>query len=248
MKTQLIKHRNIVSYPERTFVSSTLFFFLVTGATFMISPGCQASSESAAQKPSSIKNADAKQTHDDDFPAEIKSFLLKLARQCLEAGVKGQPIPKPDSPPEITKIKQGCFVTLTESGNLRGCIGYIEGIKPLYEAVMDNAQNAALSDPRFPQVTPDELSRIKIEISVLTPPQPLPYSSPQDLLNKLVPGVDGIILQKGFHQSTFLPQVWEELSDKVSFLQHLSVKGGMPADGWKTATVKRYRALHFQEQ
>jgi AmmeMemoRadiSam system protein A len=113
---------------------------------------------------------------------------------------------------------------------------------------MDNARNAALSDPRFPAVTSEELSRVRIEISVLTAPQELPYSSPEDLLDKLVPGVDGIILQKGFHQSTFLPQVWDELSDKVSFLQHLSVKGGMAPDGWKTATVKRYRALHFQEQ
>jgi AmmeMemoRadiSam system protein A len=156
---------------------------------------------------------------------------------------------KPANTPEITKKDRGCFVTLTKSGVLRGCIGYIEGIKPLFEAIIDNAKNAAMSDPRFPEVTPEELHDIRIEISVLTPPEPLEYKDPQDLLNKLVPGQDGIILQSGFHQSTYLPQVWEHFSNqKVDFLEELSLKGGMPKDGWKTALVKRYRAIHFQEK
>jgi AmmeMemoRadiSam system protein A len=157
-------------------------------------------------------------------------------------------MPKPANPPEITKKNRGCFVTLTKSGVLRGCIGYIEGIKPLFEAIIDNAKNAAMSDPRFPEVTPEELPGIRIEVSVLTPPEPLEYKDPQDLLNKLVPNQDGIILQSGYHQSTFLPQVWEQLPDKIDFLEHLSMKGGMPKDGWKTASVKRYRAIHFQEK
>ena len=95
---------------------------------------------------------------------------------------------------------------------------------------------------------PAELADIKVEVSVLTKPVPLDYKDPQDLLAKLVPGEDGIILTKGSYQSTFLPQVWEELPDKIEFLEHLSLKGGMPPDGWKTADVKRYRAIHFQEQ
>jgi AmmeMemoRadiSam system protein A len=183
-----------------------------------------------------------------DLSPDVKVFLLKLARQNLEAAVKGLPPVVPKDPPAVTKENRGCFVTLTERGQLRGCIGYIEGIKPLYEAVIDNAKNAALEDPRFPEVKPDELAGIQVEVSVLTAPVPLAHTSPQDLLDKLVPGVDGIILSKGYHQSTFLPQVWGELPDKVDFLEHLSLKGGMPADGWKTADVKRYRAVHFHEQ
>ncbi len=183
----------------------------------------------------------------DDLPANVKAFLLKLARQNLEAAARGQEPVVPPDPPAITKENRGCFVTLTRRGRLRGCIGYIEGIKPLFTAVLENAKNAALEDPRFAPVTPGELGDIKIEVSVLTSPQPLPYSSPQDLLDKLEPGKDGIILTSGYHQSTFLPQVWGDLPDKVDFLEHLSLKGGMPADGWKTADVKRYRAVHFHE-
>jgi len=184
----------------------------------------------------------------DGISPDVKAFLLRLARQNLDAAVRGLPAIVPDSPPAVTREDRGCFVTLTKRGRLRGCIGFIEGIEPLYEAVIDNAKNASLKDPRFSIVTPGELSEIKIEVSVLTKPEPLIYANPQDLLNQLVPGKDGIILTKGYHQSTFLPQVWEQLPDKVSFLENLSVKGGMPADGWKTAEVKRYRATHFQEQ
>jgi AmmeMemoRadiSam system protein A len=214
----------------------------------MVFPDCQASPKEAGDPSAPAKNAVSPPAGGKDLPAEVKSFLLKLARESLEANVMNRPLPKPENPPALVKERQGCFVTLTVGGALRGCIGYIEGIKPLFEAVIDNAGNAALSDPRFPPVTPAELSRIRIEVSVLTPPAPLDYKDPQDLISKLVPNEDGIILQKGFRQSTFLPQVWEQLPDKVEFLEHLSLKGGMPADGWKTATVKRYRAIHFQEQ
>jgi AmmeMemoRadiSam system protein A len=230
---------------SRTFPA---FFTLTTGVALMMSSDCQASSAGAGGSPAPAKTAASPREGAKDLPAEVTTFLLKLARESLEANVGNSPLPKPENPPAFTRERQGCFVTLTVGGKLRGCIGYIEGIKPLFEAVIDNAGNAALSDPRFPQVTPAELPGIRIEISVLTPPVPLDYKDPQDLLNKLVPNEDGIILQKGFHQSTFLPQVWEQLPDKVEFLEHLSMKGGMPADGWKTAAVKRYRAIHFQEQ
>ena len=213
----------------------------------MALPNCQASGNEAAKASPAQKNTGFLQASSGDLPAEVKSFLLKLARESLEASVTGRAAPRPENPPDITTKRRGCFVTLTESGKLRGCIGYIEGIKPLCEAVIDNAKNAALSDPRFPPVAPAELPHLRIEVSVLTPPAPLDYTNPQDLLNKLVPNEDGIILNKGFHQSTFLPQVWEQIPDKVQFLEQLSLKGGMPADGWKTASVKRYRAIHFQE-
>lgn len=176
-----------------------------------------------------------------------KAYLLSLARDALNAAVKGDALPSPKDPPPITKELCGCFVTLKKHGELRGCIGYIEGIKPLYEAIIDNAKNAALKDHRFPRVKEKELKDIDVEVSVLTKPEPLEYSDPDDLLNKIVAGEDGIILRKGWNQSTYLPQVWEQIPDKVQFLEYLSRKGGMSSDGWKSAEVKRYRAIHFEE-
>ncbi len=205
-------------------------------------------SAKGAERPNDNSSGKAT-TRQDDLSAESKNLLLRIARQSLEASVRGnkfERLQEADYPAEV-KEKKGCFVTLTIGGNLRGCIGYIEPIKPLYQAVIENAENAALRDPRFPKVTADELKKIKIEISVLTKPEPLSYKDPDDLLNKLVAGRDGVILRKGMHQSTYLPQVWEQLPDKVEFLEQLSLKGGMPRDGWKTAEVLTYRAIHFEE-
>ncbi|MBN2035116.1 MAG: AmmeMemoRadiSam system protein A, partial [Chitinispirillaceae bacterium] len=182
------------------------------------------------------------------FSKEEEQFLLRLARQSLEAAVKGEKPQRPRQVPAIAKEDRGCFVTLTINGSLRGCIGYIEPIKPLFQAVIDNAQNAALNDPRFSRVTTNDLPQIIVEISVLTKPEPLAYADPDDLLSKLVPWVDGVILQKGLRHSTYLPQVWDHFhGDKLQFLENLARKAGMPPDGWKTADVKRYRAHHFSE-
>jgi AmmeMemoRadiSam system protein B/AmmeMemoRadiSam system protein A len=183
----------------------------------------------------------------DELDPQTRKFLLRIARQSLNSSVRGEKIIYPDSIPSEVKENRGCFVTLTINGNLRGCIGYIEPIAPLYKAVIENARNAALSDPRFSAVVPDELGKIKVEISALTRPRPLSYSDPDDLIRKLRPGIDGVILQKGPYQSTFLPQVWEQLPDKVMFLEHLSLKGGMDRNGWRTANVKIYQAVHFAE-
>jgi hypothetical protein len=179
---------------------------------------------------------------------DTKKYLLKLARAALNACVRGEKAPSTADAPAATRTPSGCFVTLHKNGMLRGCIGNIEPDRDLCDAVVDNARNAALSDPRFAAVQPDELGQIDVEVSVLTVPQKLAYSGPEDLLAKLVPGRDGVILESGFHRSTFLPQVWEQLPDKVEFLEHLSRKGGMAADGWKRATVKTYRAEHFGEK
>jgi len=195
-----------------------------------------------------MTNISAETPADNNLPVEVKTFLLKLARDNLVACVNGTAPVVPGNPPELIKEHCGCFVTITKHGRLRGCIGYIEGIKPLYEAIIDNVQNAAIHDPRFSPVTVTELAEIRIEVSVLTKPEPLVYKNADDLLRQIVAGVDGIILTSGYHQSTYLPQVWEQLPDKVDFLQQLSLKGGMVQDGWKTASVKRYRATHFSEQ
>ncbi len=177
-----------------------------------------------------------------------KDFFLKLARDALDKAVRGEKPPEPARVPDAGREMCGCFVTLTKHGELRGCIGYIEGIKPLYQAVIDNARNAALGDPRFPNVTPDELKALKVEVSVLTKPEPFDYEDPTDLLAKLEPGRDGIILRKGYSQSTFLPQVWDQLPDKVEFLEHLSRKAGLSGDAWKTAEYRKYHAIHFEEE
>lgn len=214
----------------------------------MSSPSCDAASKDAEKKQPDASAFAPESAASKDIPADVKTFLLKLARDNVDASVKGLPPVVPNDPPPLTTEQRGCFVTLTKRGSLRGCIGYIEPIMPLYKAVIENAKNAALEDPRFTPVAPHELSEIKIEVSVLTKPELIEYKDSADLLGKIVAGEDGIILTQGYHQSTYLPQVWEQLPNKVQFLQNLSVKGGMPPDGWKTANVKRYRALHFQEK
>jgi AmmeMemoRadiSam system protein B/AmmeMemoRadiSam system protein A len=178
---------------------------------------------------------------------DARRYLLTLARRTIEAAVNRTPFPAAQEIPDAVRENRGCFVTITRRGELRGCIGYIEPIRPLFQAAAENARNAALSDPRFPAVSSEELPQITLEISVLTKPVALEYKNPGDLLEKIAPGIDGIILQSGQHVATFLPQVWEQLPDKVQFLEQLSLKAGMARDGWKTAAVKRYRAEHFSE-
>jgi AmmeMemoRadiSam system protein A len=138
------------------------------------------------------------------------------------------------------------FVTLTRSARLRGCIGTLEPVTPLAIAVADSAHGAAYRDPRFPPMRPDELERTTIEISVLTATRPLAAASREVLLERLRPGVDGLVLQDGRHRSTFLPKVWEQLPDPREFLAQLLAKAGLPADHWSpTLQLHRYGALTF---
>lgn len=204
----------------------------------------------AKNNPSEDSKAEEKPNSDESskLSDKEKEFMLALARDALNKAVKGEKPPSPKDIPAVAQEMCGCFVTLTKHGSLRGCIGYIEGIKPLYQAIIDNARNAALGDPRFPNVTPDELKDLKVEVSVLTKPEPFEYTSTDDLLNKIHANVDGIILKKGMRQSTFLPQVWNQLSDKVTFLEHLSMKAGLGRDEWKDAQYQKYQAIHFEEE
>ena len=180
-----------------------------------------------------------------------KKFLLETARQTIERREKKIWLSKEqvENLSYDMKVKKGGFVTLTINGNLRGCIGYILPMYPLYHTVIDNAYNAAYSDPRFPPVTKAEMEKLHIEISVLSVPEKLEYTSSQDLLEKLQPLKDGVILKKGFYSSTFLPQVWEQLPDKKEFLQHLCMKAGLGPDEWEEGflEVEIYHAEVFEE-
>jgi MEMO1 family protein len=183
---------------------------------------------------------------------EEQDFLIKLARDTIKEYLKTGKKPKVNESkltPALKKV-QGCFTTLNKNNELRGCIGHIIPQEELYKCVMDNAINAALNDPRFDPVEYDELKDIKIEISVLTIPQKLDFSSSEDLKKKLRPMVDGVVLKQGWHQSTYLPQVWEQLPDKEEFLSSLCEKGGMESDCWKDkkTEVYTYQAFVFEEQ
>jgi uncharacterized protein len=184
-----------------------------------------------------------------DFTNEEKLFLLDLARSSINYYLKNNKFIGTDIetlPSEQVKKELACFVTLTIDNNLRGCIGHLEAIQPLYLDIIENAVSAALNDYRFPQVSLEELEKIKIEISILTKPEILEYSSEADLLNKLQ-SKPGVILSKNGYQSTFLPQVWEDLTDPKDFLEHLAIKAGLDRDEWKDAEYKIYNVIKFQE-
>lgn len=183
---------------------------------------------------------------------EEKKFLIGLAKRTLDEYLKDGSMPEVDEKELTQTLKKdyGCFVTLTLDGSLRGCIGYIQAIEPLYKAVIDNAVNAATRDPRFHPVKHEELKNVRIEISILSPLKELKFDSPEDLLNKLVPLRDGVVLKIGASSSTFLPQVWGGLPNKTDFLGQLSMKGGNPPDAWrgKAVEVDTYFADVFGEE
>jgi MEMO1 family protein len=187
----------------------------------------------------------------DSFGSEERRLLLDLARRTLTSVVTNGPLPAPgekDVPPVVAQ-KKACFVTLTKRGSLRGCIGTMVAQEPLFQAVVSNARNAALRDPRFPPLSAEELKDVRIEISVLTEPQPLVFSSPEELLNQLQPKQDGVVLRIGGRMATFLPQVWEQLGSKTDFLDHLAVKAGCEPSAWrdKDVVVSTYHVECFEE-
>ena len=142
-----------------------------------------------------------------------------------------------------------CFVTLSQEGKLRGCIGSLEAWRALREDVRANARAAAFSDPRFPPLAQDELARIRVEVSLLTPPQPLSFAGEEEALRQLRPGVDGVVLEQGSHRSTFLPQVWESLPDPRQFLAQLKIKAGLPPDfRSKDLRLSRYQVQKWKEE
>ncbi len=185
------------------------------------------------------------------YSREEKRFLMDLARRAAQEAVRSGNLPPIDEQTVPVRLceKKGCFVTLTQGGALRGCIGHILPLAPLFRAVMENARSAALHDSRFEPVRASELAGLEFEISVLTEPRPLEFSSPEDLLNKLRPRQDGVVLKVGGRASTFLPQVWEQLPRREEFLNRLAMKaGGAPGDWRKPgAAVSIYQVVAFKE-
>ena len=177
--------------------------------------------------------------------------LLKVARQTIEKELfarKDQNLPESDISSKFSE-QRGTFVTLTIRGGLRGCIGHIIPRETLIEGIRINAINAAFRDPRFRPLTKEEWDMVSIEISILTDPKPLSYSDADDLLKKLRPGIDGLIIKKAYHQATFLPQVWEQLREKEAFLSHLCQKAGLEGDAWKSGDLEvlTYQVQAFEE-
>lgn len=182
-------------------------------------------------------------------------LLIKLARYTLMKHLEQQ-IPqakygslKAALTDSCFQHTRGVFVTLTTSGQLRGCIGNLTSNESLVSGVRRNAINAAFHDPRFAPLSASELDQIQIEISILSEPRPLTYHDGDDLLKKLRPHIDGVIIRQHAASATFLPQVWEQLPRPEDFLAHLCMKAGLASDSWRNAQleVSRYRVQYFEE-
>ncbi len=176
---------------------------------------------------------------------ENQQRLLELAKSSIQHGLQtGRPlkINLGAYPEELTE-RRATFVTLEINHQLRGCIGMLEAARPLAEDIAENAFSAAFKDPRFPPLEAHELDKLDIHLSILTPSEPVSFSSEQDLIAQLQPGIDGLILEEGRRRGTFLPSVWESLPEPEQFLRHLKQKAGLAPDYWSTnIRVYRYRA------
>lgn len=188
----------------------------------------------------------------DNAPELEMNHLPMLARTHLAAFLEGKPGLKDREKwvkllPPLGK-PGACFVTLTHKGALRGCIGSLEAHRSLLDDLLDNCLAAATRDPRFRPVTRPELDEIALEVSILTPAVELHYQDTEDLLAKLQPGVHGVILSHSGRRSTFLPQVWEQLPTKETFLNHLCQKAGLDGDCWRRKPgIRVYRVEKFKE-
>ena len=187
----------------------------------------------------------------DNISLDSKKILLKLARDVINYGVVEQykilKIILTEYPQELL-IPKACFVTLNKNQQLRGCIGTLVARNPLVQEVVDSSFAAAFSDPRFPKVVLEELSSLKIYISVLTTPHRINFTSEQDLLAQLRPNIDGLILKAPGFVGTFLPSVWQQLPNPVDFLKNLKLKAGLSINYWSDKVeVLRYETEIFEE-
>ncbi len=180
-------------------------------------------------------------------PAD-QELLLRLVEESLRHGLRHGAAPQLHTDAFAPAIKAfgACFVTVTKGGVLRGCIGSLAPHRSLGIDTSANAFAAGFGDPRFPPLTAAEWPELAISLSVLTPAEPFPVRDEADLLARLRPGIDGLILRDGTRRATFLPQVWEQLPDPKTFLAHLRRKAGLATDHWSpTLQFARYSTQSF---
>jgi AmmeMemoRadiSam system protein A len=178
--------------------------------------------------------------------SDAGQILLPIARAAI-ARELGRPAVAYE---DATWLREpgACFVTLKQDERLRGCIGTLKPHRPLLEDVKSNAIGAAFRDPRFKPLVPNELDVTRIEISLLSGVEPITFENERDALSQLRPGTDGVIFEYGYHQSTFLPQVWDEISDSEEFMAHLKHKAGLPPDFWDPQVkLARYTVSKWHE-
>lgn len=184
------------------------------------------------------------------IPAGQGELLLPIARASISTHL-GNPMSS-----EVPKWANGlgaCFVTLTLNSSLRGCIGSLVAHRPLVDDIKANAINAAVRDYRFLPLTLAELEAVKIEVSVLSQPVEMEFSSREDLESQLRPGMDGLVLSVYGRRGTFLPQVWEQLPEPKTFINHLLAKAGLPKGTWdgldwaNDVAVERYTVEAWEE-
>ena len=187
----------------------------------------------------------------DNLTLEEHKTLLHMAREAIEHRVRGETLPPIQKESLTSNLKEqgATFVTLTIQGQLRGCIGTLEAYQPLADDVREHAIAAAFEDPRFHPLREDELNRIQIEVSRLTRPVPLEYKDADDLLSKLRPHIDGVLIKDGLRRATFLPQVWEKIPDPAEFMDNLCYKMGAGHHHWrnKHLDVFLYQVEEFHE-
>ena len=180
--------------------------------------------------------------------AAQRTTLLEVARRSIEHGLlSGRPLSvTPSEYHRDLKAVRASFVTLQRQGQLRGCIGHLEAVQPLVVDVAENAFAAAFRDPRFAPLGAEEWPEVHIQLSILTPPEPLLFRDEADLLGQIQPGEDGLILQDGPNRGTFLPSVWDSLPDAHEFLTHLKLTAGLAANHWSGhVEVYRYHTESF---
>ncbi|MDO5499135.1 MAG: AmmeMemoRadiSam system protein A [Propionibacteriaceae bacterium] len=180
------------------------------------------------------------------WPDDAGSVVLSVARAAIAErfGLASAPLPAP----QWLEQRGASFVTLHSAGRLRGCIGTIEPYRTIADDVRGNAHNAAFRDPRFQPVSPEEYAGLELEVSLLSPPEPMHCADEEDLVNQLRPGSDGVLLETGRSRGTFLPQVWEQLRDPRDFVAHLKLKAGVDRRAWDpTWQVSRYSVTAWSE-
>jgi AmmeMemoRadiSam system protein A len=186
-----------------------------------------------------------------DLDTAQRDSLLATARHSITAGFDRE-IPVAVDLEEFESLLVepfAVFVTLLQSGALRGCIGSLEASQPLIQAVATSAYNAAFRDRRFRRLQVAELDQTQIEISVLSPMEPIVATGRQSLLEQLEPGVDGLLLEDRGRRATFLPKVWEKIEAGEDFVGQLMLKAGLPATHWsESVRCYRYRTLTFAEK